>query len=259
MLGKGPWLQMYTVPGKCTPLGQQATWGSPSRTLQAGDGSFLLLARRPAFSSQWLWTFNHNMCKNNLEEVQRVITGSFFPTTSLSRHMAMCIDVECREQCSMPVRLGLWQSQTSNVCSKLTGQWSDRSAMSSRKTLSSPDPVSYLCGFALSNWTLFWRRKGSAAMDMWNAPMVQSRQPLTCRWMKSIGLGGPRWHGCRWQRGIAESGSSHDRHTWRFCNRSAMRAASQLPGRGYGCCPCTCTLIKNLMIWWWYIVPAVSV
>ena len=33
--------------------------------------------------------------------------------------------------------------------------------------------------------------------------------------------------------------------------RSAMLAASQLPGRGAHCCgygPCTCTLIKNLMI-----------
>ena len=45
-------------------------------------------------------------------------------------------------------------------------------------------------------------------MDMWNAPMVQSRQPLTYRLMGSVGLGGPRWHGNSWQRGIAENGSS---------------------------------------------------
>ena len=45
-------------------------------------------------------------------------------------------------------------------------------------------------------------------MDMWNAPMVQSRQPLTYRLMESMGLGGPKWHGSSWQRGIAESGSS---------------------------------------------------
>ena len=42
----------------------------------------------------------------------------------------------------------------------------------------------------------------------------------------------------------------HDRDTWRSGARSAMRAASQLPGRGptvgYG--PCTCTLIKNPMM-----------
>ena len=44
----------------------------------------------------------------------------------------------------------------------------------------------------------------------------------------------------------------HDRHTWRSGVRSAMRAASQLPGRGAPCCgygPCTGTLIKkNLMM-----------
>ena len=31
-----------------------------------------------------------------------------------------------------------------------------------------------------------------AGMDMWNAPRVQSRQPLTYRLMESMGLGGPR-------------------------------------------------------------------
>ena len=45
-------------------------------------------------------------------------------------------------------------------------------------------------------------------MDMWNTPVVQSRQPLTYRLMESLGLGGPKWHGSSWQRGIAESGSS---------------------------------------------------
>ena len=48
----------------------------------------------------------------------------------------------------------------------------------------------------------------TAGMDMSNAPTVQSRQPLTYRLMESVGLGGPRWLGSSWQRGIAESGSS---------------------------------------------------
>ena len=51
-------------------------------------------------------------------------------------------------------------------------------------------------------------KESSAGMDMWNAPMVQSRQPLTYRLMENVGLGGPRWHGSSWQRGIAESWSS---------------------------------------------------
>ena len=90
----------------------------------------------------------------------------------------------------------------------MTGQWSDRSAMSGRKTLSPPGPMSYLCCLALRIWTSFWRREDSDGMDMWNAPMVQSRQPLTYRLMESVGLGGPKWHGSNWQRGIAESESS---------------------------------------------------
>ena len=78
-LDKGPWLQMYTVPGNCTPFGWQTTEGSPSWAWQAGGGSFLLLPRRHAVSSRWLWIFNHNTCENHLEEVQGAATSSLFP------------------------------------------------------------------------------------------------------------------------------------------------------------------------------------
>ena len=77
--GLGPWLQMYTVPGNCMPFGWQTTEGSPSRTWQAGGGSFLLLPRKHSLSSQWLLTFNHNTCENRLEEVQGAATSSLFP------------------------------------------------------------------------------------------------------------------------------------------------------------------------------------
>ena len=91
-LDKGPWLQMYTVPGNCTPLGRQTTKGSPSQTWQAGGGSFLLLP------SRWLWTFNHNTCENHLEEVQVAATSSLFPPP-LSRHVAACTALVCGAQC----------------------------------------------------------------------------------------------------------------------------------------------------------------
>ena len=152
--------------------------------------------------------------------------------TSLSRHVAMCTALVCRAQCSMPVRLGHWQNQTSSVCSGMTEQWSDRSAMSGHKTLSLPGPLSYLGSLGLRIWTLFWRREGFAGMDMWNAQMVQSRQPFTYRLRESVGLGGPRWHGSSWQRGIAEKEwkllaiNPHDRHTWRSGVKSAMPAPS---------------------------------
>ena len=50
--------------------------------------------------------------------------------------------------------------------------------------------------------------EGSAGMDMWKAPMVQSKQLFTDRLRERVGLGGLRWHGSSWQRGIAERGSS---------------------------------------------------
>ena len=62
--------------------------------------------------------------------------------------------------------------------------------------------------FTKSQSCFLGRREGSAGMDMWNGPMVQSRQPFTYRLRESVGLGGPRWHGSSWQRGIADSGSS---------------------------------------------------
>ena len=57
----------YTTPSHhpTTPT----TEGSPSWTWQAGGGSFLLLPRRHALRSGWLWTFNHNGCENHLDEV----------------------------------------------------------------------------------------------------------------------------------------------------------------------------------------------
>ena len=138
-------------------------------------------------------------------------------TTSLSKHVAVCTALVCGAQCSMPARLGHWQSQISSICSETTGQWSDRSVISDRKTLSPPGPMSYLCGSALRIWTSFWRREDSDGMDMWNTPMVQSRQSLTysfCREWKLLAI------------------NPHDRHSWRSGVRSAMRAASQLSGRG---------------------------
>ena len=52
--------------------------------------------------------------------------------------------------------------------------------------------------------------EGEKTPMVWTCGMLQwcSRQPLTYRLMESVGLGGTKWHGSSWQRGIAESGSS---------------------------------------------------
>ena len=80
-----PWLQTYTVPGNCMPLGWQTIEGGPGQTWQAWGGSFLLLPRRHALSSRWLWTFNHNTCENRLEEVQESATSSLHATLFKTR------------------------------------------------------------------------------------------------------------------------------------------------------------------------------
>ena len=60
--------------------------------------------------------------------------------------------------------------------------------------------------------------------------MVQSRQPLTYRLMESVTWKQLTERDCReWKLSAI---NPHDRHTWRSGMRSAMRAASQLSGRG---------------------------
>ena len=145
-------------------------------------------------------------------------------------------------------------------------QWSDRPAMLNHKTLPPSGPLSYLHSSALKTLTSYWKREGSAGMDMLNAQMVQSRQPFTYRLMESVGIGGPRWLGSSWQRGIAQSGSSQlstlriealGDLVWDL--PCVQQASTWKAAHCCGYCPCTCTLIKNPMMmmmmminWWWW-------
>ena len=175
--------------GNCTPLGRQTTKGSPSRTWQAGGGSFLLLARRHALSSRWLWTFNHNTYENRLEEVQGAATSSLF-TPPLFQDMWPCVQLLCAE-CNAPCQWDLAIDKTKPPTSAAEWQGNDQTDLQCQaKTLSQPGPMSYLRTLGLRIRTWFWRREGSTGMDVWNAPMVQSKQPFTYRLRESMGLGG---------------------------------------------------------------------
>ena len=189
----------------------QASFHAPSVALEwAATASSAMAAstgctRNAVGSSAWKMTLTTDV--HGARELHAPWMADHRRKSTLSFKTRGLVYSSCvRAQCSMPARLGYWQSRTSSVCSEMTGQWSDRSAMSGRKTLSPPGPMSYLCGLSLRIWTSFWRREDSDGM--WNAPTVQSRQSLTYRLMESVGLGGPKWHGSSWQRGIAESGSS---------------------------------------------------
>ena len=107
-------------------------------------------------------------------------------------------------------------------------------AMSRRKTLSPPDPMSYLRGLALRIWTLFLRREGSA---VWTCGTLQwcSQDSLWPTGKRVPGSPKMTWkqlkeRDCReW---MLSAINPHDRHSWRSGARSAIHAASQLPGRG---------------------------
>ena len=126
-----------------------------------------------------------------------------FSLPATSQDVAACTALVCGAQCSMPVRLGYWQSQTSTV-----GEWqgNDQTDLQCQAivTTRSSELLAWL-GIEDLDRILMERRLG---MDMSNAPMMQSRQPLTFRLMESVGLGGLRWHESSWQREITESGSS---------------------------------------------------
>ena len=104
----------------------------------------------------------------------------------------------------MPVRLSHWQNQTSAT----EWQGNDQTDLQCQAARCCHHQVQWATCAALHWGYGFWRREGSAGMDMWNAPMVQSRQPFIYRLRESVGLGDQRWHRNSWQRGTAESGSS---------------------------------------------------
>ena len=78
-------------------------------------GSFLLLPRRHALSSQWLWTFNHNTCENCLEEVQGAATSSLFPPPLFqdTRPHVQLLCTECNAPCQWDLAIDKAKPPTS--------------------------------------------------------------------------------------------------------------------------------------------------
>ena len=236
-LEKRPWLQMYTVPGTCMPLGWQTTEGSPGRTWQAWGGSFLLLPRRYALSSRWLWTFNHNTCENSLEEVQGSATSSLF-TPPLFQNTWPCVQLLCastmlrasetwpltkpnrqrlqrndktmiRQICNIrPQDIVITRSNDRATCA--AWHWGSGPYSEGEKT-----PMVWTCG------TLQWCSKDSLwHTGWWKAWAWEAK--MTWKQLTE--------RDCReWKLSAI---NPHDRHSCISSVRSAMRAASQLSGMG---------------------------
>ena len=227
-LDKGPWLQMYMVPGNCTPLRQQTTEGSPSWTWQAWGCSFLLLPMRHALSSRWLWTSNHNTCKNRLKKFKELLPA--LSSRHLSQDTWLCVQLLCAE-CNAPCQWDLAIDKTKPPTSAVEWrQWSDRSAMSGRKTLSPPGPMNYLHGLALRGLDLILKERRLC----WYWHVERSNGAIKTAFHILVGkrgLGRPKmtWDCREWKLSAI---NPHDRNMWRSGVRFAMRAASQLSGRG---------------------------
>ena len=169
-LDKGPWLQMYTVPGNCTPLGRQTTEGSPSRTWQAGGGSFLLLPRRHALSSRWLWTFNHNTSENCLEEVQGAATSSLFKPP-LFQDTWPCVQLLCAE-CNAPCQWDLAIDKTKPPASAGEWQGNDQTDLQCEATRRCHHQVQWTT-CAAWHWGSGPHSEGQKAPLVWTCGMLQ--------------------------------------------------------------------------------------
>ena len=137
---------------------------------------------------------------------------------------------------------------TSNVCSGMTGQWSDRSAMSSCKTLSPPGSMSYWGSGPHSEG------EGSAGIDMSKSPMVQS----TAFDIQADGKLGPGRPKMAWKQLIereCREGKLSAIPSWEtylevWCEicHACSKLATWQGTHWCGCWPCTYTLIKNPMM-----------
>ena len=202
-LEKRPWLQMYMVPGNCTSLGWQTTEGSPSRTRQTWGGSFLLLPRRHALSSRWLWTFNHNTCENRVEEVQGSATSPLF-TPLLFQNTWPCVQLLCAER-NAPCQRDLAIDKAKPPASAAKWQGNDQTDLQCQAARHCHHQVQWTT-CAAWHWGSGPHSEGEKTPMIWTCGTLQ--WPLTYRLMESVGLGGPESHGSSWQIGIAESGNS---------------------------------------------------
>ena len=232
-LDKRPWLQMYTVPGNCMPLGRQTSEESPSQTWQVG-GSFLVLPRRHALSSRWLWTFNHNTCENCLEEVQGAATNSLFPPP-LFQDTWLCVQLLCVER-NAPCQWDLAIDKAKSPASAAKWQGNDQTYLQSQAARHCHHQIQRATCMAW-HWWSGPHSEGEKAPLVWTCGMLQ--------WCSQDSL----WHTGWWKAWAWEVQDDmeaadrdcrewklpaidpHDRHTWRSGVRSAMHAASQLPGR----------------------------
>ena len=130
------------------------------------------------------------MSENCLEEVQGADTSSLFPPPFLKTRGRVY---------SSSVRNAMLHASETWPLTKPSLQHlqrNDRAMIRQICNVKSQDTANIrstelLAGLGIEDLDLILR-ESSAGMDMWNAPMMQSRQPLTYRLLEGVGLGDPR-------------------------------------------------------------------
>ena len=227
---------MYTVPGNCMPLGWQTTQGSPGRTWQAWGGSFLLLPRRHALSSRWLWTLTTTRVKIALKKFKDLL-----PVLS-SRHLSFKTCGHVYSSCVRSTMLHASETWPLTKPNLQRLQWNDRAVIRQIFNDRPQDVVTtrfseLLVQFGIEDVDLFLKKR----RVRWYGHVECSNDAVkTAIDIQVDGKRGPGRPKMTWkqltERGCREWKLSainpHDRHIWRSGVRSAMCTASQLSGRG---------------------------
>ena len=144
-----------------------------------------------------LYSFQHNMCENRLEEVQGSATSSLF-TPPLFQNTWPCVQLLCAER-NAPCQRDLAIDKAKPPASAAKWQGNDQTDLQCQTARHCHHQVQWAT-CAAWHWGSGPHSEGEKTLMVWTCGMLQwcSRQPLIYRLMESLGLGGPRWYGNSW-------------------------------------------------------------
>ena len=143
---------------------------SPGWTWQAWGGSFLLLPRRHALSSRWLWTFNHNTCENRLEEDQGSAASPLF-TPPHFQNTWPCVQLLCAE-CNAPCQRDLAIDKAEPPASAAKWQGNDQTDLQCQATRHCHHQVQWAT-CAAWHWGSGPHSEGEKTPMVWTCGMLQ--------------------------------------------------------------------------------------
>ena len=176
-LDKGPWLQMYKVPGKCTTLGWQNTEGSPSWTWQAGgSSSFCYLGDMLSVASgcEFSTTTCMKTAWKKFKELLPVLSSHHL---SLKTRGHDCVQLLCAE-CNAPCQWDLAIDKAKSPTSAAKWQGNDQTDLQCQAARHCHHQIQWATCAA---W--HWGSEGEKAPLVWTCGMLQwcSQDTVTTR------------------------------------------------------------------------------